>query len=150
VHPLPADAAGRIAALDVRDLGESLARLAIRVAAKEGAALERELELGGPEPCTLAVHLAALRRRYTPRPAYRLPIPALVARATSHICDVLRATPFSFGHWELLRRDNCPRRNALPALLGRPPRAVGVGPPTNPVAGTVTDFLSKESGFGIS
>ena len=41
---------------------------------------------------------------------------------------LLHLTPFSFGHWELLRRDNLPSRNALPELLGRAPHPV-VPPP---------------------
>jgi hypothetical protein len=44
---------------------------------------------------------------------------------------VLHITPFSFGHWELLGHDNCPRINRLPELLGRAPRAIGPSPAAN-------------------
>jgi len=126
VHPVPADAAGRIAALDVRDLGEALARLALAAEPAPATAAAREFDLGGPQRRTLAEHLLALRRLSSPRPAWRLPLPGLLARLGSHVCDLLQLTPYSFGHWELLRRDNCPAHNRLPELLGRPPRAVGL------------------------
>jgi len=125
VHPLPANAGGRVAALDVRDLGEALARLAIRLAPGGDAPADRELDVGGSEARTLAAHLDALRRVHTARPALTLPIPGTVARAVSHVCDLFHVTPYSFGHFELLGRDNCPSRNRLPELLGRAPRAVG-------------------------
>lgn len=122
IHCLPADALGRIAVLDVRDLGDAIARLAL---ARAGATSTREHELGGLHPCTLAEHVAAMRRLHTDSPALRLAIPGWLARVASHACDLLHATPFSYGHWELLRHDNCPRDNRLPALLGRVPRTVG-------------------------
>ncbi|GAB2491042.1 NAD(P)H-binding protein [Arenimonas alkanexedens] len=123
IHALPADASGRIAALDVRDLGEALTILAKRprLAGDDGPA---EFELGGEQAFTLVDYLAALRRLHSPRPAWRIPVPGLLARLGSHVCDLLHLTPFSFGHWELLRRDNVPARNALPELLGRAPRCV--------------------------
>lgn len=124
VHALPADATGQIAALDVRDLGEALANLARRPHLAVGAG-PAEYELGGDEAMPLRDYLAALRRLHTEHPALALPIPGWLARLGSHACDLLHVTPFSFGHWELLRRDNCPRVNALPALLGRPARKVG-------------------------
>lgn len=124
VHALPADATGRIAALDVRDLGEALARLAARetLAGPDGPG---EYELGGEHAMPLRDYLAHLRRLHSDRPARVLPIPGWLARLGSHACDLVHATPFSFGHWELLRRDNCPRVNHLPMLLGRAPRAIG-------------------------
>lgn len=123
VHALPADASGLIAALDVRDLGQALAGLAHRerLALEEGPA---EFELGGDVALALADYLAALRRLHSPRRAWRVRIPGPIARLASHVCDLLHVTPFSFGHWELLRRDNVPRHNALPELLGRAPRSV--------------------------
>ena len=42
-----------------------------------------------------------------------------LARIVSHACDLAHFSPFSFGHLELLRRDNLPRPNLLPRLLGR-------------------------------
>lgn len=126
IHMLPADAIGKIAALDVRDLGEALAAIAIK---KNGAGEElaaRELELGGIDQRTLADYVAAIRRIHTARPARLWRIPGAIARIGSHICDLLHFSPFSYGHWELLRHDNCPRDNRLADLLGHPPRQIGV------------------------
>jgi len=123
VHPFPADAAGRIAAMDVRDLGEALAVLCER-----GGAQYREVELGGAVRRTMPELLDALRALHDERPALRIAVPAPVARLFSHLCDLLHATPYSFGHLELLRRDNAPATNALPGLLGRAPSAVGREP----------------------
>jgi NADH dehydrogenase len=123
VHFVPADAVGRIAALDVRDLGEAVAILC-----KKRAALEwREVELGGSDLRTIGDYLAALRPADL-RPAVRISIPAWMARLVSHVCDLVHFSPFSFGHLELMRRDNAPAHNALPALLGRAPMPVGSGP----------------------
>ncbi len=131
VHAFPADAIGRIAALDVRDLGEALAILALREdLAPTGP--PAEFELGGEQAMPLRDYLAGLRRLHSPRPALALPIPGWLARLGSHACDLLHVTPFSFGHWELLRRDNCPHENHLPQLLGRAPRRIGTGPSPRP------------------
>ena len=130
LHLVPADADGRVAALDVHDLGEALARLALLPPIPHCNARDREFDLGGPQLRTLAEHLAALRRLYKSRPAWKLRIPGVLARLGSHLCDILHWTPFSFGHWELLRRDNFPQRNRLPELLGRAPRRVGLSEAT--------------------
>lgn len=125
VHALPADARGRIAVLDVRDLGEALAALAFRPRLAEGTTLA-EFNLGGEDEPTLQDYLAHLRALTGAPPARVLRIPAWLARLGSHACDLLHLTPYSFGHWELLRRDNVPGTNALPMLLGRAPRAIGL------------------------
>lgn len=137
VHPLPVDAIGRLAVLDVRELGEAIARLALDPPA-DGV---REHELGGPHARTLAAHLAAMRALHTPKPALAVAIPAWLARLVAHGCDLLHWTPYSYGHLELLRHDNCPHDNRLPLLLGRPPRSVGAMPATmpSPVARPVLD-----------
>ena len=137
LHPLPRGASGRLAVLDVRDLGEAIARLAI-----EGAGPAREHELGGTQLRTLSEHLAAMRALSTCGPARVLPLPDWLTRGVAHLCDLLHWTPLSYGHWELLRRDNCPRANALPALLGRAPRPVGVAPEPRPTPLPPTTILS--------
>lgn len=123
LHLVPDDATGRIAALDVCDLGLALAALARRpqLAGPDGPG---EFELGGTTALALGNYLAAMRVQLTGRPARTVPVPGLLARLASHACDLLHLTPFSFGHWELLRRDNVPAHNALPGLLGRAPRPV--------------------------
>jgi NADH dehydrogenase len=119
VHLVPADARGRIAAVDVSDLGEAIASLC------EMDAVPRVAEIGGATANTMAGYLDALRarRNLTQVPVIR--VPGWAARIASHACDLLHFSPFSFGHWELMRRDNVPCPNALPALLGRAPTPVG-------------------------
>ena len=123
LHPLPRGAIGRLAVLDVRDLGEAIANLVL-----DPFPLRREHELGGLQARTLDQHFAALRALETQRPALRIRVPDIATRLLAHACDVLHATPLSFGHWELLRHDNTPRVNHLPGLLGRAPRMVGAIP----------------------
>jgi len=123
VHFTPAHALGKIAALDARDLGEAVAILC------EGTDMtsSREIELGGMVHRNMRDYLAAMRPAHLRR-AIAITVPFWLARVASHVCDVLHFSPFSFGHLELMRRDNLPRHNHLPDLLGRPPRAVGVMP----------------------
>jgi len=123
VHPVPADARGRVDALDVGELGEAIAVLC----EKRDAGAWREVELGGGAPRGIAGYLAALRPASL-RPAPVIPIPDLIVRAASHVFDLLHLSPLSFGHVELMRRDNVPRVNLLPALLGRKPAPVGANP----------------------
>lgn len=124
VHFMPADARGRIAALHVRDLGEAVAVLCEKRAAAEW----REVELGGSALLTTGEYLAALRPAGL-APAVRITVPVRIARLASHLCDLVHFSPFSYGHLELMRRDNAPRHNLLPALLGRAPTPLGNGLP---------------------
>lgn len=116
----PADARGRIAALDVSDLGEALARLAIDEAENLDLSRSRVFELGGPQSWEFRDYVFALRRTYTESSSMCIPIPGFLARLGAHICDLLHVTPFSFGHWELLQRNNVPNDNRLEELLDRP------------------------------
>lgn len=120
VHPVPAGAIGRIAALDVADLGKAIATLCVPHARD----LWREVELGGSDSWAIGDYLAALRRAAGKGEALRLEVPGWLARFGSHVCDLLNFSPFSFGHLELMRTDNVPRENLLPVLLGRPPTRV--------------------------
>jgi len=121
VHFIPVEARGRMAPMDVRDLGEALAVLCERADRADW----REVELGGGAKRTMAEHLASMRALHDARPALRIPVPRFLARITAHLCDLVHFSPFSFGHLELLRRDNAPRKNLLPVLLGRAPLPVG-------------------------
>ncbi len=124
VFVAPADARGRIAAFDVSELGEALMRLSVGTADELRLEDSRVFELGGTETWEFRDYIFALRRSYTDKPALCIPLPGLLARAGAHLFDVLHFSPFSFGHWELLRRDNAPTRNRLPELLGREPISV--------------------------
>ena len=121
VHFIPVEALGRMAPLEVRDLGEAIAVLCEMRARSDW----REAELGASALRTMAQYLASLRALHDERPALRIGIPRFIARITAHLCDLLHFSPFSFGHLELLRRDNAPRPNLLPLLLGRAPIQVG-------------------------
>ena len=115
---------GNIAALDVADLGDALSRLCRASAASLRLSHSREFDLGGTSHYVFRDYVQALRRRHTSKPSLCIPVPALLARAFAHVCDVLHFTPFSYGHWELLRRDNVPAENRLPELLERAPKSV--------------------------
>ena len=120
LHCVPADATGRIAVVDVRDVAEAIAILCTTPGGPEW----RQVEMGGAEMFTIADYLAALRAAACDGPARRIVVPAWLARLASHMCDFFHASPFSFGHLELLRRDNEAKPNRLPALLARAPRSV--------------------------
>lgn len=121
LHAIPRAARGGIAAMTAADLGLAFAVLA----ALSSLAAHREVELGGTRRYGYAEYLRALRADYTGTGALQLPLPNWMARVGSHVCDVLHFSPFSYGHWILLQRDNVPRPNRLPELLGREPHAIG-------------------------
>jgi NADH dehydrogenase len=125
----PQSATGRIAALQVSDLAAAVLRL-LQMPSIELArhAPERICELGGSTAYTLCDYLRQLRSARL-QPARVLAIPHWLTRGLAHLCDLLHFSPFSFGHLELLARDNLPRHNALPALLGRAPTPIGLPPP---------------------
>ena len=120
VHPVPADARGRVDALDVGELGEAIAVLC----EKDDLRVWREVELGGGMPRSVGEYLAALRPAQW-RPAARVAVPAWIVRLASHAFDLVHFSPLSFGHVELMRSDNVPHPNRLPELLGRRPAAIG-------------------------
>jgi NADH dehydrogenase len=120
LHPVPTDACGRMAPLDVRDLADALAVLCER-----GGEGRREIELGGSVRRTMADYLNALRVAQGGQPAPRLPVPAPLARVAASLCDLLHVTPLCPGVLDLMRRDNLPRANPLRALIGRAPAPVG-------------------------
>ena len=122
---VPADAKGLLAALDVSELGEALATLCTASTEQLGLENSREFELGGPHAMTFQRYIEALRRNHTDKTAICIPVPAILARLGAHLCDLLHATPFSFGHWELLQQDNKPKQNRIAELIGRAPKPIG-------------------------
>lgn len=115
VHLIPASARGRIAPLDIDDLGVALTMLC-----ETAEPFAREVELGGYEPLTMRQYLARLRVEQCgagARRATTIEVPHWIARVGSHVCDLLHVTPFSFGHLQLMQHDNVPRNNRLPELL---------------------------------
>jgi NADH dehydrogenase len=134
VHFVPADAIGRIAALDAGDLGLAIAKLCV----PHARGVWYEVELGGSDAWPIGDYLAALRRSRGRSDVPRIEVPAWLARIGSHFCDLLHFSPFSFGHLELMQRDNVPRQNLLPLLLGRAPTRVGVRRPRQAFASVPT------------
>lgn len=111
-------ARGRVAPLDVDDLGSALAALC------ENRAVPREVELGGARKMTIREYLSQLRVEQcgaSVRPALVIEVPHWLARIGSHVCDLFHVTPFSFGHLQLMQRDNVPRVNQLSEFLGVKP-----------------------------
>jgi uncharacterized protein YbjT (DUF2867 family) len=120
IHFVPNDARGMLAPLAVEDLGEAIARLC----EVRNESRYREVEFGGRDERTMGVYLRAIRSATLAKPRV-VNVPACLVRAASHVCDLLHATPLSWGHVQLMRRDNRPDINLLPELLGREPKRVG-------------------------
>ncbi len=122
VHFVPVGATGQIAAVQATDLGLAYANLANKSSLIEW----RQANLGGTRLFAYGQYLQLLRgvEAGHAKPAWQFGLPNWMSRIGSHLCDVFRFSPFSYGHWILLQRDNIPLPNALPALLGREPMAV--------------------------
>lgn len=120
----PTNANGQIAALHIEDLGEALARLSLADRDELRLDESREFDLGGEHSYVFRDYIRVLRRRHSERQSVCVPVPAFAARLFAHACDLVHFSPFSFGHWELLARDNLPAPNRLPELLQRPPRNI--------------------------
>ena len=128
IHFTPANATHKIAPIDVHDLADAIANLALRNHSEINRE-DRIYELSGYQTITLSEYLNCLRK--IPPHNRHVAIPAWLARATSHICDILHVTPFSFGHYELLKYDNCPDKNRINELLERPLRKYALPLSTN-------------------
>ncbi len=128
IHLAPANARGQLCPIHVIDLGEAIAKVALNDNSKTN---QREFELGGEHKLDIFDYLTVLRGC---RPWFSLRVPSFLVRLASHIFDLLHITPLSFGHYELLQFDNCPKVNRLGELLHRRPRPLGPG-----LAGTATD-----------
>jgi uncharacterized protein YbjT (DUF2867 family) len=133
VQIVPRGAVGQIAAVQATDLGEAYAALACM----PSLANHREANLGGTRLFGYGEYLQLLRgvehasatsgeagHLAGAKPALQIPLPNWMTRIGAHLCDLFRFSPFSWGHWILLQRDNVPIPNALPALLGREPTPV--------------------------
>jgi NADH dehydrogenase len=112
---------GRIAPLQVTDLGEALANLC----QMEFDTLPKVIELGGNEVFAIEQYLTKLRTQTNKTRALQIAMPKIAVRLFSHIFDLLAWTPLSFGHFELMQGYNVPVKNMLPILLGQKPAEVG-------------------------
>lgn len=119
---VPSSARGQIAALTADDAGDALAQLCLNQQwHRDGC---DAFELGGETSYTFEGYIRGLRARDGNGRALCIPVPGILARLGSHLCDLFHFTPFSFGHWELLCSDNVPAPNRLRDVLGRAPQDV--------------------------
>ncbi|MGH1427257.1 MAG: NAD(P)H-binding protein [Arenicella sp.] len=124
IYALPVNAKGVFTPIDVDDLGEAVARIALLTATEKEE--NRIYELGGKQRVTLTAYLTLLRPNTMDHRALTVKVPKLLARFMSHLCDVFNVTPYSFGHYELLQHDNYPCVNRLSEILGRDATPLGV------------------------
>ena len=116
---------GLVAPLQVSDLGEAVANLALNNLQTPNIIEPSIVELGGSEILSIPAYLQLLRLRDGKRKAFQLDAPKWLVRMISHIFDVFALTPLSFGHFELMQGRNVPVKNWLPILLKRAPTLVG-------------------------
>jgi NADH dehydrogenase len=121
IHFVPRGAIGKIAAVQASDLALAYVQLTLM----QSLRAYRQANLGGHRLFAYGEYLQLLRGVEAGRkPAVQISLPDWMARMGAHLCDVLRFSPFSYGHWILLQRDNVPLPNALLDLLGRAPQPV--------------------------
>jgi uncharacterized protein YbjT (DUF2867 family) len=121
IHVVPKSSVGLIAPMDVAELGEAIANL---FALRNRDDL-REVDLGGTRHVSMPAYLRRLGAEVKNRPWATIKVPHWIARPVSHLFDVLHFSPMSFGHLELMTRDNVPNLNRLALLLGRAPKDIG-------------------------
>jgi len=124
VHFMPSNANAMMAPIAAGDLARAIAVIALQKTGQQNNtsidATDRIYELGGTRTLDLRSYILSLApAKSTGKrpPVACIKIPALLARIVSHVCDVLHLTPFSFGHYELLKHDNLPTNNRLQELL---------------------------------
>ena len=121
IHIAPANALGKLAPIDVSDLGEIIAKIALMTEVPKHNN-ERIFEIGGKEFAGIFEYLDAL----SPKPRkFKFRVPTWIARTAAHLFDLLHLTPYSFGHYEILQFDNCPKNNHASEILGREPNRIG-------------------------
>ncbi len=120
VYFVPRNARGLISPIKAHDLGLAIARIALLPIEPRPEA-SRIYQLGGEQVLSLPDYLNDLRHREAEglktKPARIINVPSLLARLLSHMCDALHVTPFSFGHYELLKFDNIAYPNRLLELI---------------------------------
>jgi len=117
---VPNNARGIIAPIDANELAKAVTIIALsKNEISKEKRINRIYELGGRKNMSLTQYLDALRPQKPTIATKCIKIPGLLARAVSHICDLLYLTPFSFGHYELLQYDNMPKHNRLDELLNK-------------------------------
>ena len=113
IHFVPANAIGLLAPVNAEQLGKAITIIALTNHSVQHPS-DRIFELGGHQHTTVSEYLRILHPGGSHRIIIR--VPSWIARAISHLCDLFHLTPFSFGHYELLRFDNVPQHNRLTNL----------------------------------
>lgn len=128
IHFTPANALAKLAPIHVKDLGEAIAKIALKTDVPRNIE-ERIYELGGEQKMNILEYLHILKYGRTSKniKTMSIKVPALIARLCSHLLDLFHLTPYSFGHYELLKFDNCPKTHEATLLLGRRCRELGCG-----------------------
>jgi len=121
IHIAPANAVAKLAPIHANDLGEAIAKIALKTDLPK-THQERIYELGGERHMTMLEYLKILKKGL---PMLIIKVPTWIARLSSHLLDLLHLTPYSFGHYELLQFDNCPKTQQATLLLGRQCRELG-------------------------
>jgi len=122
IHFIPANAVGLFAPIDADDLGEATAKIGL-INKQERDACKRIYELGGGQKMNVIDYLKLLRPNKIP--ALVIKVPIVFARLFSHLLDLVHITPYSFGHYEMLKNNNMPTENRLCEILGRPATVIG-------------------------
>jgi nucleoside-diphosphate-sugar epimerase len=125
IHFVPKSSVGLIAPLDVSELGEAIANLC----GLRNRDDLREVDLGGPKAFPMSTYLRRLAAEVGLKPWATFELPTWISRPMSHLLDVFHFSPMSFGHLELMTRDNVPSTNRLALLIGRTPKEIGVKTP---------------------
>ena len=109
IHFAPANALGKFNPIKASELGMAIAKIALAVPRILTPA-QRIYELGGQTKLDIFEYFATLNP--TP-PLFKVKIPVWIARVVSHIFDLLHITPYSFGHYEILKFGSTPLNNRL-------------------------------------
>ncbi len=109
----PASAVGLIAPLPINDFGKAMAALCLDSTRSQPL----EIDMGGDKTMTMRNYLLSLRYANKKPPLVEIAVPGLIGRIVSHALDLLHLTPYSFGHHELMTRDNVPTLNRVPKLV---------------------------------
>ena len=108
----------RVQPIAIGDLADAILRL-----------MQRDttgiVELGGPEPLTMAALTASLRQQMGLRPALVRPLPDALTRLSARAGDLVSTSPWSSASLELASHDNCCDPQTVPDILGRATIAPG-------------------------
>jgi hypothetical protein len=75
---------------------------------------------------SMPAYLLRLGAEVGRKPWATIKVPHWFARPMSHLLDVFHFSPMSFGHLELMMRDNVPAVNRLALLIARTPKEIGI------------------------